>query len=226
MHEIHKWNIKCQNESCNFMSLSTDELKKHEEKTHIFTPGIEIKCDTCKLKKELGWRYLVEHQCESHHYCLRCKMQFPNNFEALIHMEVEHRMKVKCKYSNKTYSPCHFMSLSEDELKEHENQPHDIPNDHDYTCKTAPNKVQVLQSRKNLTEAEDNRILPNVDDINYDTLVEDDIEKSVLDAIDHNRCNFCNMTFPQMSRFDDLAKHFADIHDIHGFKKGECIEKI
>ena len=236
MHETHKWNIKCQNESCSFMSLSTDELKKHEKQTHVFIDNtlIEIKCDTCKLKKESGMKYLVEHQCESHDYCLHCRMQFPNNFEALIHMNVEHRMKVKCKYSNKNSSSCHFMSLSEDELKRHENQPHDILNDHDYTCKTAPNEVQVLQSfaklvpvpKKNLTETEDDMVLPNVDAVNDGTSKEkaitlvEDTEKSVLDAINHNRCNFCNITFPQKSRFDDVAKHFADIHDIHGIKKG------
>ena len=156
MHETHKWNIKCQNESCNFMSLSTDELKKHEKQTHVF-------------------------------------------------------------------------------IGNYENQPHSILNDHDYTSKTAPNvKTQVFKSsaklipKKSLAEAED------VDAINDGAskhTFEDNTEKSVLDAIDHtrdaidhNRCNFCNVTFPQKSRFDDVAKHFADIHDME-IKKGECIKK-
>ena len=158
MHETHKWNIKCQNESCNFMSLSTDELKKHETQTHVFI----------------------------------------NNYE---------------------------------------NQPHDILNDHDYTSKTAPNvKTKVFKSsakiipipEKSLTEAED---VDAINDGASKNTFEDDTEKSVLDAIDHtrdaidhNRCNFCNVTFPQKSRFDDVAKHFADIHDME-IKKGECIKK-
>ena len=135
------------------------------------------------------------------------------------------------------------MSLSTDELKKHEtqthvfvgnyeNQPHDILNDHDYTSKTAPNvKTKVFNSsakvipilpKKSLTEAED------VDAINDGAskhTFEDNTEKSVLDAIDHNRCNFCNMAFPKKTRFDDIAQHFADLHDIHGIKKGECIKK-
>ena len=139
------------------------------------------------------------------------------------------------------------MSLSTDELKKHEtqthvfignyeNQPHGILNDHDYTSKTAPNvKTQVFKSsekvipKKSLAEAEDVSAIN--DGVSKHTF-EDDTEKSVLDAIDHtrdaivhNRCNFCNVTFPQKSRFDDVVKHLADIHDIHGIKKGECIKK-
>ena len=174
MHETHNWKIKCQNESCSFMSLSPDELKTHEKQSHVF-------------------------------------------------------------------------------IGNYENQPHGILLDHDYTSKTA------YPIPKNLKEAENNMILSKVDAFNdgtsKDTLVEDDTEESVLDAIDHTRdaiehtrdaidrtgdaidhirdaiyhnrrCNICNLTFSKKSRFDDITKHFADIHDIHDIREGECIRKI
>ena len=56
LYEKHHWKIKCKNASCNFMSLSADELKKHEEHTHIFIDNkpADMKCHICRLEKDSG----------------------------------------------------------------------------------------------------------------------------------------------------------------------------
>ena len=43
----------------------------------------------------------------------------------------------------------------------------------------------------------------------------------------HNICSICNLTFPsRLCSFDDVVKHFEDLHGIYNIKKGEISTDI